>query len=80
MNKEEKNDIPYGYERITYSRCGDSEALEILRPAADNVGQASRILSPDITVSLETKSSLSASEIADRLKQILAEQAEGGRK
>ena len=38
------------------------------------------ILSPDITVSLETKSGLSASEIADRLKQILAEQANGGRK
>ena len=65
MNKEEKKDIPYGYERITYSRCGDSEALEILRPAS---------------VSLETKSGLSASEIADRLKQILAEQANGGRK
>ena len=80
MNKEEKKDIPYGYERITYSRCGDSEALEILRPASDNAGQESRILSPDITVSLETKSGLSASEIADRLKQILAEQANGGRK
>ena len=77
---EEKDNIPYGYERITYSRGGDSEVLEILRPAADNVGQASRILSPDITVSLETKSGLSASEIADRLKQILAEQANGGRK
>ena len=34
---EEKDNIPYGYERITYSRCGDSEVLEILRPAADNV-------------------------------------------
>ena len=80
MNKEEKNDIPYGYERITYSRCGDSEALEILRPASDNAGQESRILFPDITVSLETKRGLSASEIANRLKQILAEQANGGRK
>lgn len=76
MNKEEKNDIPYGYERITYSRCGDS----VLRPASDNAGQASRILSPDIMVSLETKNGSSASEIADRLKQILAEQANGGRK
>lgn len=80
MSKEEKDNIPYGYERITYSRCGDSEVLEILRPASDNAGQASRILSPDITVSLETKSSLSASEISDRLKQILAERADGGRK
>ena len=80
MNKEEKNDITYGYERITYSRCGDSEVPEILRPASDNAGQASRILSPDIMVSLETKNGSSASEIADRLKQILAEQANGGRK
>lgn len=80
MSKEEKNDIPYGYERITYSRCGDSEMLEILRPVPDDTGQASRMLSPDITVRLETKSSLSASEIADRLKQILAEQDTGGRK
>lgn len=80
MNKEEKNDIPYGYERITYSRCGDSEVLEILRPTPDDAGQASRVLSPDITVSFETKGGLSASEIADRLKQILSEQANGGRK
>ena len=79
MSKEEKNDIPHGYEHITYSRCGDSEMLEILRPVPDNAGQASRILSPDITVSFEMKSSLSASEIADRLERILAEQANEGR-
>lgn len=79
MSKEEKNDIPHGYEHITYSRCGDSEMLEILRPVPDNAGQASRILSPDITVSFEMKSSLSASEIADRLEQILAERANEGR-
>ena len=79
MIKEDKNDIPHGYERIIYSRCGDSEMLEILRPVPDNAGQASRILSLDITVSFEIKSSLSALEIADRLEQILAEQANEGR-
>lgn len=74
MSKEEKNDIPYGYEQITYSRCGDTEALEILRPAPGNAGQVSMTLSPNIRVNFETESSISVSDIADRLKRVLKEQ------
>lgn len=74
MSKEEKNDIPYGYERITYSRCGDSEVLEILRPAPSDAGQVSMTLSPDIGVSFAPKSEGTASEIAEKLKRVLEEQ------
>ena len=74
MTKEEKNDIPYGYEQITYSRCGDSEVLEILRPVPGNAGQVSMTLSPNIRVNFETESSISVSDIADRLKRVLKEQ------
>ena len=74
MSKEEKNDIPYGYEQITYSQCGDSEVLEILRPVPGNAGQVSMTLSPNIRVNFETESSISVSDIADRLKRVLKEQ------
>ena len=74
MSKEEKNDIPYGYVQITYSRCGDSEVLEILRPVPGNAGQVSMTLSPNIRVNFETESSISVSDIADRLKRVLKEQ------
>lgn len=74
MSKEEKNDIPYGYEQITYSRCGDSEVLEILRLVPGNAGQVSMTLSPNIRVNFETESSISVSDIADRLKRVLKEQ------
>lgn len=77
MSKEEKNDIPYGYEQITYSRCGDSEVLEILRPAPGNAGQVSMTLSPNIRVNFETESSISVSDIVNRLKRVLKEQMEG---
>lgn len=74
MNKEDKNDIPYGYERITYSRCGDQEMLEIFHPASDDTGKVSITLSPDIRVSLDPTGEMSVSEIADKLKDILKEQ------
>lgn len=80
MSKEEKNDIPYGYEQITYSRCGDSEMLEILRPASSDSGKMPITLSPDITVSFEAKSKVSASEIADGLRRVLMDQINEGRK
>lgn len=71
---EQTTNIPEGYGKVTYSRCGDCEELELLLP----VKSLAFSLVPEIKVNTPNGSGLTAREIADKLKTILIDQAERG--
>lgn len=68
-------EIPEGYERILYTRCGDVEMLEIMRPAEKAIKTFPHHVS--VSIPMDADGSLTAQDIAERLKSLLIDQMKG---